>query len=191
MSNIIEEKVDVVSKEEKLTQALDLVERERIAKKAKFLYKKGLYSKETVNSFDDEQYTDLTINLFKGYALLQNAEGELFYVKELSSDSETEVYAYEVISLANVCCDDMHKLMEYKKPVPVLNIILLSVFALFYLAGLVSFFWYFFDTVGEAGFIYTLINGMFYVGGYVLLATPLFPLLLPRKPHRCKHGCKH
>lgn len=189
MSNIIDEKVDVVSKEEKLTQALDLVERQRLARKAKFLYKKGLYSKETVNSFEEEKYTDLTINLFKGYALLQNAEGELFYVKELSADSETEVYAYEVVSLANVGCDDMHKLMEYKKPVPVLNIILLSLYGLFYVAGLIVFFYVLFESL-KGGFVSALTQAYWTSAGFLLIATPLLPLLLPRKPHHHR-GCRH
>ena len=187
MANIVEEKVEVVSKEEKLNEALELVERQRLAKKAKFLYKKGLYSKESVDKFDEEKYTDITINTFKGYALLQGAEGELVYVKALAADSETEVYAYEVVSLANVCCDDMQKLMEYKKPLPVLNIVLISVYVLFYVFGLIVFFCTFFDTIAN-GFTYALTQSYWTAGGFLLIATPLFPILLPKKPHHCK--CK-
>ena len=189
MSNIVDEKLDVVSKEEKLNQALDLVERQKLAKKAKFLYKKGLYSKETVSTFDDSNYKDVTVNLYKGYALLQGEDGQLVYIKELAADSETEVYAYEVVSLANVCCDDMHKLMEYKKPAPVLNIVLLSVYGLFYVLGLIVFFCTFIESL-QGGFVYAITQGYWTSGGFLLIATPLLPLLLPRKPHHHR-GCRH
>ena len=57
MEMIKEEKVETeLTKEEKLANALAFVHDEKLLQKAKFLYSKGLYSKETVENFDESVF---------------------------------------------------------------------------------------------------------------------------------------
>ena len=54
MDVIVEEKVvSEVSKEAKLLLALTEVQSKKLYEKAKFLYKKGIYSSEVVEKFDE------------------------------------------------------------------------------------------------------------------------------------------
>ena len=61
MNVIVDEKEVVeLSKEEKLLLALNEVENQRLYKKAKFLFTKGIYSKDTVEKFDEEAYVEVS-----------------------------------------------------------------------------------------------------------------------------------
>ena len=83
MNIIVDEKVEQLNKEEKLLLALNEVSNEKLFQKAKTLLKKGVYSKELVENFDEEAYIEVSPKTIKGYSLLTNDEGELFLVKAL------------------------------------------------------------------------------------------------------------
>ena len=188
MEMIKDEKEEVVlTKEEKLANALAYVNDEKLLHKAKFLYSKGLYSKESVENFDDSLYTDITTKLYKGYSLLTNELGELFFVKALDAENDSPVYAYEVISLANVTDEQMHVLHHYKRPVPVLNIIAIAGLLLFTLVSLYTFVFGLCE-YAEGGFSNALLYAFLSTGGSVAVCISALAVIFSRpKP---KHGCK-
>ena len=148
MDIIVEEKVsENLNKEDKLLLALNEVSNMKLFKKAQFLFKKGIFEKNEVAKFDEENYIEVSNKLIKGYSVLTNEEGNLFLVKELKADSEAESYGFEVLSLPNVTEEEMSLLREYKKPVCVGKIVLLSAFLLF--LGLAIY-----------GFVTSLLDGL-------------------------------
>lgn len=188
MEMIKDEKEEVVlTKEEKLANALALVNDEKLLRKAKFLYQKGLYSKDSVENFDDSLYTDITTRLYKGYSLLTNESGELFFVKELDTEEESPVYAHEIISLANVTEEQMHILHNYKRPLPILSIAALALLLAFTLLSLYVFVFGFFE-YAEGGFSNALLYAYLSTGGSVAICVSALAIIFARpKP---KHGCK-
>lgn len=188
MEMIKEEKEEIVlTKEEKLANALSFVKDEKLLKKAKFLYSKGLYSKEAVENFDESLYTDITTKEFKGYSLLTNELGELFFVKPLNAEDESAVYAHEVVSLANVTDEEMHLLHHYKRPVPVSSIITLSSLLVFTLVSLYAFVFGLFEYL-EGGFSYALITAFLSTGASLAVCIAALAIIFTRP--RSKHGCK-
>ena len=149
MNVIVDEKENVtLTKEEKVLLALNEVTNMKLFKKAQFLFKKGLYEKQEVESFEEENYIEVSNKAIKGYSVLTNEEGELFLVKELKADSEAESYGYEVLSLPNVTEEEMSLLKEYKKPICIAKIALLCVYLLFLGLSLYGFLTSLFDGLG-------------------------------------------
>ena len=162
MNVIVDEKETVtLSKEEKLLLALNDVADAKLYKKALFLFKKGIYEKNEVEVFDEDGYIEVSNKTIKGYSVLTNEEGNLFLVKELKADSEAESYGYEVLSLPNVTEEEMSILKDYKKPVCVGKIALLSAYLLFLVLALF-------------GFVTTLLDGL--AGGFSLALGESFLL---------------
>ena len=187
MENIVvENEVVELSKEEKLLNALNFVSDERLAKKAKLLFQKGIYSKEEVENFNEDEYTDITVKPYKGYSLLTNENGDLFYVKPLNAEEESNVYAHEVISFPSVNEEQMHTLMHYKRPVCGLKIAALSLFLAFSLLTLVTFLYSFFEYY-QNGVFSALAYAYLSVGSS--LAVCLVGLCLLFNKPRPKHGC--
>ena len=187
MENIVVEKEEVqLTKEEKLANALNFVNDEKLAHKAKILFQKGIYSKEKVENFTEEDYEDITIKPYKGYSLLTNEAGELFYVKELNTEAESETYAYEVISFPTVTEEQMHQLMHYKRPVNGLKVATLSVFLVFTVFTLFTFFYTFFEQLASS-FIGALAYSFLSVGSSLAVCLGVLCLLF-NKPHH--KGCK-
>ena len=185
MSMIVEETAKATfTKDEVLLLALNEVENQKLYKKAVVLFKKGIYATETVESFDEEAYIEVSTKTIKGYSLLQDCEGNLLMVKALNADTESDVYGYEVLSFPNVTDEEFKILLEYKKPVCVGKILLLGVYILFLLISLYSFLVNFFDIIGTNGFDVALSNAFFYAGGYFTLGLGLLILIL-KKGHKC------
>ena len=152
MDIIVEEKVsENLNKEDKLLLALNDCNNKKLFKKAQFLYKLELYSKEEAESFDEEAYIEVSQKTIKGYSLLQNEEGDLLLVKVLQADSEAESYGYEVLTLANPTDEEMMELQHCHKPVCVGRIVLLCAISLFTLLALVGFFKAYFDGLASTG----------------------------------------
>ena len=188
MEMIKEEKVETeLTKEEKLANALAFVHDEKLLQKAKFLYSKGLYTTESVENFDESLYTDITTKEFKGYSLLTNEEGELFFVKELDAEDESPVYAHEVISLANVTDEQMHILHHYKRPLPILSLVSLSALLLFTLLSLYVFVFGFFE-YASSGFSNALLYAYLSTAGSVAICISAFAVIFAKPRH--KHSCK-
>ena len=185
MNIIVDEKVEQLNKEEKLLLALNEVSNEKLFQKAKVLFKKGVYSKDLVENFDEEAYIEVSPKTIKGYSLLTNDEGELFLVKALKADSETDVYGVEVLSLPNVTDEEMKTLADYKKPVCITKIVVFSFFSLFMLIGLYSFLYLFFESL-SSGFDVALLSAFNYVGGYLLIGLGLLLLILKNNKKCCK-----
>ena len=187
MNVIVDEKEVVeLSKEEKLLLALNEVENQRLYKKAKFLFTKGIYSKETVEKFDEEAYVEVSSKSIKGYSVLADEEGNLFLVKAMKADTECDVYGFEVLSLANVTDEEMKTLQEYKKPVCILKLVLLGLYILFLLAGLYTFFVNIFDSIQASGFDAALSTSYFFAGGFVTIGIGLLLLILKKDKKCCK-----
>ena len=190
--NIVEEKEVVkLSKEEKLLLALNEVDNMNLYKKAKTLFKKEIYSKEIVENFDEEAYVEVSPKTIKGYTLLTNDEGELFLVKALKADSETDVYGVEVLSLPNVSEDEMKALSNYKKTICVGKVAILALFGLFLFFGLYSFLFNLFENIkstpsGEIQFSEALTVAFLYAGGYVLIGLGLLLVFLKNHKKCCK-----
>lgn len=168
MNVIVDEKEEIkLSKEEKLLLALNEVNNFKLFQKVKFLYKKGLYSKEVVDNFDEESYIEISEKNIKGYSVLANEEGELFMVKALDADSETDVYGYEVLSLSNVTEEELKLLKDYKKPVCIVKIVLVSLNVLFLLLALFGFLSSLFDNLktGEEVDFANALNSAFFIYG--------------------------
>ena len=152
MNVIVDEKETVkLGKNEVLLLALNDCNNKKLFQRAKFLFKLGLYSKEEVASFDEEAYIEVSSKTIKGYSLLTDEEGELYLVKELQADSETDSYGYEVLALANPSEDEMRELMHCHKPVCVGKIVLVCAISLFTLLALVGFFKAYFDGLASTG----------------------------------------
>ena len=190
--NIVEEKEVVkLSKEEKLLLALNEVDNMNLYKKAKTLLKKEIYSKEIDENFDEEAYVEVSPKTIKGYTLLTNDEGELFLVKALKADSETDVYGVEVLSLPNVSEDEMKALSNYKKTICVGKVAILALFGLFLFFGLYSFLFNLFENIkstqsGEIQFSEALTVAFLYAGGYVLIGLGLLLVFLKNHKKCCK-----
>ena len=185
MSMIVDEtKQETFTKNEVLLLALNEVENKKLYNKALFLFKKGIYESNTVEKFDEEAYIEVSPKTIKGYSVLQDPEGNLLLVKALNADTETDVYGFEVLTFPEVTDEEMKALHEFKKPVCVAKISLLSVYVLFLLLGLYSFLVTLFDYIGEAGFDTALANAYFFAGGFVTLGLGLLMLIL-KKGHKC------
>ena len=173
MNVIVDEKETLnLTKEEKLLLALNACNNKKLLCKAKFLYKIELYSKEVVEEFNEEAYIEVTSKTIKGYSLLTNDEGQLFLVKELQADNETDSYGYEVLSLANPTEDEMKELIECNKPLNVGRLVLFCVISLFTLLALIGFLTTFFDGLAESGevdFITALMNPFFVYGASLMI----------------------
>ena len=187
MDIIVEEKeVNELTKEEKVLLALNELENQKLYKKAVFLFKKGLYSKELVEKFDEEAYIEVSPKTIKGYSVLSNEEGELFLVKALNADSEADVYGFEVLSLPNVTEDELKALHEYKKPVCIVKLVLLALYVVFLLLGLYSFLVTLFDSIQPNGFDASLATAYLFAGGYVTIGIGLLMLILKKDKKCCK-----
>ena len=185
--NIVEEKeVEVkLSKEEKLLLALNEVNNMNLYKKAKTLFKKEIYSKEVIENFDEEAYVEVSSKTIKGYTLLTNELGQLFLVKALKADSETDVYGVEVLSLPNVSDEEMKVLADYKKTICVGKIVVLSFYSLFMLIGLYCFLYLLFESL-SSGLEIALLSAFNYVGGYILIGLGLLLVFLKGHKKCCK-----
>ena len=187
MNVIVDEKEVVeLSKEEKLLLALNEVENQKLLRKAKLLFKKEIYSKQTVEKFDEEAYIEVSPKTIKGYSVLVDEEGNLYLVKAMKADTETDVYGFEVLSLPNVSDEELKVLMEYKKPVCVLKIVLFSVYCLFLLLALYTFFVNIFDTIQQYGFASALSNAFLFAGGYFTIGIGLLMLILKKDKKCCR-----
>lgn len=187
MNVIVEEKEVIdVSKEAKLIMALNEVECKKTYLKAKFLYKKGIYSKSTVDNFDEEAYIEVSPKTIKGYSVLQNEDGQLFLVKAMNADSETDVYGFEILSFPTVSDEEMKVLREYKKPVCLVKLALFSVYVLFLLLGLYTFLVSFFNTIQAEGFDGALFTSYFCAGGFVTVGFGLLLLILKKEKKCCR-----
>ena len=187
MNVIVEEKETVqLTKEEKLLLALNEVENQKLFKKAKLLFQKEIYSKQTVEKFDEEAYVEVSPKTIKGYSVLTNEEGNLYLVKAMNADAETDVYGFEVLTLPNVTDEELKVLMEYKKPVCVLKIVLLSLYLLFLSLGVYSFFVTIFDYIQTYGFSDALSNAYLFSGSAVTLGIGLLMLILKKEKKCCK-----
>ena len=122
----------------------------------------------------------------KGYSVLADEEGNLFLVKAMKADTETDVYGFEVLSLANVTDEEMKTLQEYKKPVCVLKFVLLGLYSLFLLAGVYTFFVNIFDSIQGSGFDAALSTSYFFAGGFVTIGIGLLMLVLKKDKKCCK-----
>ena len=104
----------------------------------------------------------------------------------MKADTETDVYGFEVLSLANVTDDEMKTLQEYKKPVCILKLILLGLYCLFLLAGVYTFFVNIFDSIQSNGFDAALSTAYFFAGGFVTIGIGLLMLILKKNKKCCK-----
>lgn len=182
--NIETEEIVELTKEEKLANAITFVRDEELNKKAKTLFKKGLFSKEVVEKFDENLYTDITIKPYSGYSLVMNEAKEMFYVKELKADSETASYGFELISFPNVTEEEYKILQNYKKPLPILDIVLVSLLSLFTLLSMVAFFINFFNVI-EQGFEIALGMAFLYSGTGIVCGFGFLALYF-KKNKKCK-----
>ena len=188
MEMIKEENVELeLTKEEKLANALAFVNDVKLLKKAKFLYQKELYSKETVENFDESLYTDITTKTFKGYSLLTNEEGQLFFVKELEAEDESPVYAHEVISFADVTDEQMHVLAHYKRPINVVSVVTMVSLLFFTFISLYTIVFGFFEYLAN-GLSNALLYAFLSCGSALAVCVAALAIIFAKpKP---KHGCK-
>ena len=184
MSMIVEETAkNTFTKDEVLLLALNEVENQKLYKKAVFLFKKGIYATEQVETVDEEAYIEVSTKTIKGYTLVQDSEGNLLLVKALNADTETDVYGFEVLTFPNVTDEEMKTLHEYKKPVCGVKIALLSAYILFLALGVYAFIFNLLEYF-EQGFDAALTYAYLYAGGYVTLGFGLLLLML-KKGHKC------
>lgn len=188
MENIKDEVIVEVSKEEKLNEALTFVADQKSFNIAKFLYQKGIYEVNKLESIDEEAYDDITIKTYKGYSLLVDKEGGLHFYKELSAEEEGRTYGYELISFPNVTHEQMHQLMEYKKPFPVVKFIALVGLSLFTLLVFVLFLINLFDSLSQ-GFVLAMSYSLLYFGAALsisIAALCIIAFLPKNKRCHCK-----
>ena len=186
MDVIVEEKVvSEVSKEAKLLLALTEVQSKKLYEKAKFLYKKGIYSSEVVEKFDEEAYIEVSPKSIKGYSVLQNEDGDLLLVKALNADTETDVYGFEVLSFPTVTDEEMKVLVEYKKPICIVKLSLFCLYVLMLLLALYTFLVNLFDSI-QGGFDAALSTAFLFAGGYATIGFGLLLLILKKEKKCCK-----
>ena len=188
MSMIVDENLNTVTKEEVLANLLVEADNKALFEKAKTLFKIGVYSKETVEVFDEEAHTEVYPKTVKGYSLVKDSEGNLKFIKVLKADSETDSYGYEVLSLPSVTDEELKKLCVLKRPCNVLKIVLLVVYILLLGLGLYSYITTFFDTLGAQGstFESALFESFFYIGGSVTIGFGLLLLILKKDKKCCR-----
>ena len=192
MSLIVDEKVkENLTKEEVLLLALNEADDKETFEKAKFLFKNELYVEETLEKFNEEDYEEVYPKTVKGYSLVRNQEGNLYFVKALNADEEAEVYGYKVLALPNVSDEEMKKLHHHYKRPCILKGVLVSLLVLCVLAGLAATFFVFFENVQnkstmEMQFAYAFSMAYMYAGGFTTLGFGLLALVLKKDKKCCK-----
>lgn len=192
MSLIVDEKVrENLTKEEVLLLALNEAEDKKAYEKAKFLFKNELYSEETVENFNEENYDEVYPKTLKGFSLVRNQEGNLYLVKALNADEETDVYGYKVLALPNVNDDEFKTLLHHYRRPCLVKAVVLGLFVLSILAGFAAAFFTFFENVQNANTMelqigYALSISFMYAGGFVTLALGLLLLYLKKDKKCCK-----
>lgn len=192
MSLIVDETVkENLTKEEVLLLALNEADDKATFEKAKFLFKNELYVEETLEKFNEEANEVVYPKTFKGYSLVRNQEGNLYFVKALNADDETDIYGYKVLALPNVDEDEMKKLRHHYHRPCILKAVLLSLLVLGVLAGLAATFIVFFENVQnkstmEMQFDYAFSMAYMYAGGFTTLGFGLLALVLKKDKKCCK-----
>lgn len=192
MSLIVDEKVkENLTKEEVLLLALNEADDKETFEKAKFLFKNELYVEETLEKFNEEDYEEVYPKTVKGYSLVRNQEGNLYFVKALNADEEAEVYGYKVLALPNVSDEEMKKLHHHYKRPCILKAVVVSLLVLGVLAGLAATFLVFFENVQnkstmEMQFAYAFSMAYMYAGGFTTLGFGLLALVLKKDKKCCK-----
>ena len=118
MSLIVDEQLkENLTKEEVLLLALNEASDKKTYEKAIFLFKNELYTKEIVDNFNEENYEEVYPKTIKGYSLVRDEMGNLYLVKAMKADEETDVFGYDVLSLPNVSEEELKTLHHhYKRP---------------------------------------------------------------------------
>ena len=192
MSLIVDEQVkENLTKEEVLLLALNEASDKKAYEKALFLYKNELYTKEVVENFNEDNYVEVYPKTIKGYSLVRDEEGNLYLVKAMKADEETDVFGYDVLSLANPTDEEMVALHHHYKRPCVLKAILFVGFVLAIIAGLVATFFVFFENVqnastGETQIGYALSMAYMYAGGFVTVSIGLLLLILNKNKKCCR-----
>ena len=192
MSLIIDEQVkENLTKEEVLLLALNEASDKKSYEKALFLYKNELYTKELVENFNEDNYVEVYPKTIKGYSLVRDEEGNLYLVKAMKADEETDVFGYEVLSLPNPTDEEMMILHHNFKRPCILKAILLIGFVLAILTGIIATFFVFFENVQNANtnemqIGYALSMAFMYAGGFVTVSLGLLLLFLKKDKKCCR-----
>lgn len=185
MEQLVEEKKEEISLEEKLSMAFNEVDAEKYHRYAVIMYKKGLFQKEEVKDFNENEYTDVTFkNGYKGYMIYKDKDDILFMVKPLNAEDGEDVYAYDVLRLPKLSDEELIKAMAYKRSKPILTYVLLGFFGFALLLGLIDFFMIFFDSM-SAGFKDALLYAYFYSGGYITISLGILVLISIKLKKSC------